>query len=754
MDDSDGVAPFEDPNKSTGQASIDPPEFNKAKTELELEAKTVKTAQHAFRICTALEVRNRERAERAADMQALHDGRPPKSGQRAKAKAWEANASTLWLAGIVGRVAQRFVNAIISQPWCTASALPESYLDWKTKTDFLRAKFTSLIRSWDGNTGFINQVAVETVLQGYGYAVFLDPYTWQPSFFKQEECFVPEKSLQHARTLQFFACKRDFRLDQFIDLFRNEKAAEDIGYNIKNCEEAANKAQVQDPREGGATFDPRRFVDMINEGAIGLSIGDAGERVVKTWMLFNREYDGEVSCWLLERDTGKLLRFSFKEFKRMQDLMAIFTFEAGNGTIHSSKGLGRKLAALAQMKELFRCGIVDTSRMSGLLILLADAAQKSKFDPAILAPFLVLDKSVTVSPQQFEINAEALKVVDVLIDSWAEQAVGAYLAAQVTDKGRTERTATEATIDSRRENEAADIMIRRCLDQDATRIQMQQLRVFTDENLRRAHRIADKLAEQDNPDYEEIFPKDIDECNLMRCLVECIQVDISDDEMKTWAKSQASAFAHVTEGAIQRGVGVVMAELGQNPNINQQELIYARVESLVGADMAKRLVIPSADQTLTIEAARKQQQETLTMAQIPVPVSPRDNHMAEMPTLVSFLENVGKKLLQESTSDDAAIQTVARNLDHLGEHLKLAAQSGDNKLPAFKTFDEFYQGLKKDLAQVVVVREEAKVAQEMAAQTVRTEQPLAPVEPIGSEVPGSFEAGPAPGAIEPALAVG
>ena len=29
---------------------------------------------------------------------------------------------------------------------------------------------------------------------------------------------------------------------------------------------------------------------------------------------------------------------------------------------------------------------------------------------------------------------------------------------------------------------------------------------------------------------------------------------LTDDEIKVWSKSQASAFAHVTEGAVQRGV--------------------------------------------------------------------------------------------------------------------------------------------------------------------------------------------------------
>ncbi len=453
------------PTAVSAEATIDSPQLNQAGTELKLEAKSVKNVAQAYNICRGLEYNNRQRSMRTADLQALADGRPPHSPteQLEKAKSWQANASTLWLAGIVGRVAQRMVNAIISQTYVTASALPPNYPDAKTKTDLLRAKFTTLVRGWDGNTGFINAQCTETVLQGYSYAVFLDPYTWLPTFFKQDELYVPEKSGQHARELQFFSARRDFRLDKFIDLFVDESAADTAGYDIKNCLEAASKATMQDQREDAQTTMFRRFVDMIDEGTIGLSQTGSGERIVKCWMLFNREYNGEVSCWLVERDTSKLLRFAFKEFKRMQDVLTIFSFEAGNGCVHSSKGLGRKLAALAIMKELFRCGIIDNARMGGMYIMPVDAAQKSKVAPVMAAPFIFIDKSaVNVKDGfQLQINAEGLQVIDQLIDAWAEQAVGAYLSAQLNDKGKTERTATEASIDARRDAEAADVKMRR-----------------------------------------------------------------------------------------------------------------------------------------------------------------------------------------------------------------------------------------------------------------------------------------------------
>ncbi len=746
--------------QGSDSTSISAPDFNEAGTQLKLEAKSVRNAKQAYNICQGLEFHNRQRAIRTADIAALHDGAPPKGAgqQLEKAKSWEANFSSLWLAGIVGKVSQRFVNAVISQTYCTASSLPDNYIDSKTKTDSMRAGFTALVRGWDGNTGFINNVSVEVCLQGYCYGIFLDPLTWQPTFFRQDELFCPEKSTQHARDLQFFAARRDFRLDKFIELFKNEKAAEDNGYDLQNCLEAANKARIQDSREDAMFPIPRKFEDMILEGASGMAMGVGGERIVKTWLMFNREYDGKISFWMLERDTGKQLRFSFKLFPRMQDVMAMFSFEAGNGCIHSSKGLGRKLAALATVKELFRCGIVDNGRMNGMWLVTADAADKTKIAPVMLSPFIVVDKAMNLKDaQQFNVSAEGYQIIDTLIDSWAEQAVGAYLAAQINDKGKTERTATETSIDARRENEAADIMIRRCLDQDANRIQMQQLRVCSDANLKRARAIYNRMLKDPNVKPEDVYPEDIDEANLMRFLVAQMEKEYTDDEIQTWSKSPASAFAHVTEGAVQRGIAAAKAKYTGNPNIDQGALDYSDLEGMVGADMAKKLFIPRASETLPIEQGRAQLMESFTMAGTgrPIGVSPRDAHLIHGAVVVEMLTKTAAPLLSKPDTPDAVLKAAELNTNHLADHLQMAQQQGLNKDEAFKEQSKFYAGFKKQLGEVVQIREHARVAQAAVANQVRTEDAAAvpaPVEGATPNIPGDFAEAPPASTEVPTLA--
>lgn len=678
--------------------------------------------------------------------------------QMEKGKAWQSNASTGWLAGITGRVSQRFVNSIISQLYVSASALPETVDNWKYKTDLLRSVFTTLVRSWNGYTGLINAECSETVFQGYAYCVFLDPYTWKPTFFKQDWAFVPEFSGQHARDLQFFVAKIDYRLDEFIALFRDESAAEEVGYDLENCVWAANHATMRNPGTDAQTTQYRSFVEMYNHGTLGLAYSSTGPRVVNCYLLFNREYDGKVSFWLIDRESGKQLRFSFKLFKNMEDAIAIFSFVAGDGCIHSSKGIGRLLANLTVMKELFRNGIIDNSRISGLLILRVDSKDKTMFQPAILSPFVMVDKGVDIPTQQFQANGETYKIVDQLIDAWAEQAVGAYITQQLDPQGKTEKTATEAQIDARRETEAADIQIRRQLDQFSTLTQIMQLRAFSDDNIDDARRIYDEITEDPAKDESIIYDRKGDDPEVMRALVQIMTAGITDDEIKQWRDSPASMFAHVAEAALQQGIAAAALKYKGDPNIDQSQLAYRDIEGMVGADEAKKLFIPKAMTTLPLESSRKQEIETFVMAGSgqPQAVSPRDQHMLEIPTIIEFLTNAAAPLLSRPDAPPQALKAAELNLNHMGSHLQYASQDPmTNKLPALKEFSKFFDGFKKQLAQVVQIQAQAAAAHDAVLAKVRQESGMVPP-PNGTTpavAPALPNGAPPPTALNSATAV-
>ncbi len=714
-----------DPIDGMGAATVDAPSIEK-NGQLDLEARSVKTVAQANNICKAIEQNNQARAARTAELQALHDGQPPNSAaaNAEKGKSWKSNFSTLWIAGVSGRVTQRFINAIVSQLTVTQSRLPEKIENAKAKSDIMQMKFTKLVRSWSGYTGLINVVATETVYQGYAYVTFLDPYTYKPTFIKQDRCFVPEGSGQHARDLQVIVARMDYRLDEFLDLFAwDEKHAEEVGYDIENCIFAANSAQVQDMRQDATTTQYRALVEMINEGVIGITYTAAGARVVNCYLLFNREYDGKVSFWIIHRDSGKKLRFSFKLFPKMEDVCALFSFEPGNGCIHSSKGIGRKLGALSIAKEMFRNDIVDNVRMASMLVLQADSKDKSRAAPAIMSPFIMLDKSITIPQQQFPVPSEGSARVDQATDGWAEQATGAYVTNPIYDQDSTEKTATQASIEAKQTAETADIQIRRYLDQWANMTQIQQLRAFSDDNIKEARRLFKDLEKDPEKFTAEFFEKH-EEADALRTLVEIMQANISDDEIKMWRKSPASIYAHMQDTAVQAGVATVAQLYAGNPNVDQKALLKRNIEGIVGPELAELFVVPGIDQTVEIEASRQQIEESFTMygTGIAIPVSPRDNHLVHATVLQQALNSVGKQVLENWGAAKPQDQKgVELNLNHMGSHLEAAKQLGMDKTPEFKALADFFEAFKKDVEQVVQVNQEIATSTEFAQQKIQQE---------------------------------
>jgi hypothetical protein len=743
------------PNDMTGlgvAATIDAPQENAKGTELKLEARSVKSIEHAKNICTAMEYNNRTRCARTSDIQSMHDGAPPRSGNALaqKAQAWQSNASTNWLSGIVGRQSQRFVNAIISQIYCTFSRLPESYADSKSKSDFMQAKFTQLMRGWSGYTGIINSLSVEDVLQGYTYGVFLDPYTWKPTMFKQNRFFCQEGAGQHAREQQLNVAMMDYRLDEFLDLIKDQEAAESNGYNLDNCVYAANHASVMDPRQDATTTQFRKIPELINEGVLGVSYTNTGARVVKTWLMWNREYDGQVSFWLIDRDSGKLLRFSFKLFPSMEDFLAMFSFEPGNGCIHSSKGLGRKLMTLAYMKELFRNGIVDNSRMAGLLLLQMDSKDRQQQALVVNAPFMMVPKSATIPQAQFTVSGDSYKIIDQLIDSWAEQAVGAYIAQQLNDAGTPEKTATQATIDAKREQEAADIQIRRWLDQMATMTQIQQSRAYCETAIKEAFRIYEKITKDPEESTPEIYEghANIDP-EVLRSLVEIFQFGITEEEVEVWRDSPASIFAHVSDAAGQQGVSAAYALFKDDPNFNQPLFKSKVAEGMMGAQTTTELFVPSADETILAEASRQQLSEIVTMNTLfqQPSVSPRDNHIVHGNVVKDTLTKLAPILSTNPNPPPDFMKKIELLLNHLGAHLAMVAKQGKEQDPGIKELNKFYEAFKKDLTQVVQIQAEAKVAHAAVVQKIAAEG--LPADAVAPAPSPAAAPSPAPAPVSP-----
>lgn len=724
------------PNVS-GVVTIEAPPLKEkgGKPELNLEARSVRTTDQAWNLCKSTESANKTRSQRATMMELEYSGQAPfsQTDQIEKANSWQSNTSTGILAGIVDRKTLRFVNAITSQIYLTRSSLPTSYPDWKKKSDLFDIHTTRMIQSWKKYSTFIPALARENVLHGYAYGVFLDPYTWTPRMFKQDVSYVPDESSQYANELQFYVIKHDFLLHEFIDLFKDEKAAEEMGYNIPNCIMAANTSEIKNPREDMMVTEFRKFAEFISDGVLGLTYSVSGPRVVKTYLLWNREYDGKVSFWILLRDNGKLLRFAEKIYDSFDEVVTLFSFQPGNGHLHSSKGIGRMIIGNVRIAERIRNRMVDNVNMSSLVILKADSANRNKLQPVVHAPFVVIDKSIEVDQQKFSADGEMYAALDQRMVNYMEQAAGAYVSANPNASGQPV-TATEASQDAQRERENSDITEARWRDQFSQLVQTMQKRAFSDDHIKEARELFTKITEQfvtQGSDSNEVMKTitdlmdTTDESRLpVRTLVMMFMDGLTESEIRICRDAATSGYAHTDDAIVAQGILAVGRMYANNPNVDQVELTKRNVEALAGPDAAKALIIENPDQTIMAEATRMQQQEATTMMtlKMPVPVSPRDNHMAHAQVCMQLLIQAGQGISDLTTIDMFAKPTELL-LNHFAEHLaNYLAQGNPSQNPQFKEMNDFYKKFKSDFAQAVMIAEQQKMAAELVEQGATPEQ--------------------------------
>lgn len=706
---------------SAGQATIDAPEIMDD-GQLDLEGLSVKTAVHAYEICTAAEQANKMRSMRTADIQSLYDGAAPGSTSDAQSKgmAWQANASTKFLAGLVDPAVMRAIQSVNGQVYITKSALPHSAIDWKEKSGKFQSTTTRVIRAWNGFNDFISKLANENFLHGYAYACWMDSQTWKPTFYKQENFYVPEESDQHAEDLQFCVAKHDYPLHDFIELFTDESSAESAGYDIENCVYAANHANIKNPREDAQVTQFRKFAEMISEGSLGLTYTKVGQRIVKVWMLWNKEYDGQVSFWLIDRDSGKLLRYVNKCYKSMTDVLNVFTLEPGNGHIHSSKGIGRKLAGLVVMTEKMRNRCFDGALMGGMLMMRADAKDRAKLQNTVMGPFMVFDKNIDLEQNRMGISGDTFVAMDHVLSAWAQQSSGSYVSAMIGQDGQR-KTATEASIDSTREQEQGDAVRSRWIDQFAQMVNQMQRRLYSDESIAEAKREFEASTKPDykKPDDGELEPQIV-------ALIELFAFGLTEDEIKYLRNAPSSGLATIEDAMLGAGIGRVAAAYTGNPMIDQVELLKRSVEALAGPEAVRALVIPEISPTIESEQARLQLMEVTSMATLglPVPISARDNHLVHAKTLQQLITATFPTLSKNPTGDQKLMKALELASNHMAEHLEALSKVGtvDPELTRFhKQFVEDYKRVVQVHAGVAVTNQivagtAAAVAEAKAAQ--------------------------------------
>ena len=369
---------------------------------------------------------NQARANRNKLIADAYNGSSPWDQKKldANAQGWRANFSTLVLATFVDRVTPRFTDAAHAMKYLTASELPDSFIDATNKTQKFRERTTSLIRQWNGWVDYVECVATENVLFGYTGSVQMDEYEWRPKTFRQEDILFDEQAPQLAEKVPVFVVKANYYVHEACSIIEDADTAEEAGYNVENIKSAIEKAT---PPYDSFVYNPRQMSDMVREGSLYYSFHRTS-KMLETAHIFVKCYDGTVDHWWIDRNGTKRTNKTRREPKlvqpefdqsgdrprtidtdayelfygegvaqKMDDVLTLFSFQAGNNRLFGSKGIGRLLYNISLAIEKSRMSFIDAMWISGLLVGQAEESIIGRLQPHVRSPFMIVPEGFTLA---------------------------------------------------------------------------------------------------------------------------------------------------------------------------------------------------------------------------------------------------------------------------------------------------------------------------------------------------------------------
>lgn len=635
------------------------------KSGVDAKRRSISNGTQAGSIARALETANTDRNNRNAQILAVYNGKTPFSpGDLAAAgELWRRNFSTNFLATIVDRVVPAPIKIIDAARYLTNARLPDKDKDGKErpeaakKSELFQEKVTKAVRQWNGWKDFGYGLFQEDVLMGGAFAVWLDEDDWRPWLGKQDQVYIPEGTGQHSSQCQLFTVNRPYLIHDAVDFIKDgEEVAGVAGWDVDAMVESINEAAPKNPaKDDNTSSDARSFEDVVREGTQGQSY-ETGAKVVDTTHVLVTEPDtGKVTQFILDRRGQKKTLFLKEDrYDKMEDCITFFTLQPGNGKFYGSKGLGRILGNMALSQERTRNEIVDQFQLGGLIILKTGVAQAPQLQLKIKTPLMVVSTDGEFIKQPIEVDVDKFLQLDAYMSRLAEMAAGAYIPDKITTAGDpTAKTATEATIDASRENEAKIAFLARAWGQIANMISTIQRRLCKKGT-------SDEVAKQ--------LQKDLKDGGF------------TDEEIQEIANVPAAEVVQDLSTVQGQQIQQVAMKYRGDPSIDQQKLMRYDITAMSTPQLADDIIIPQNDHTIEAEEIRMQLLENAAMsAGESVNISPRDKHDIHAKVCLSEVQRSAPgivKAVQADIKNAPMLDTVNAALMHTQAHIDAWKQQG------------------------------------------------------------------------------
>lgn len=565
------------------------------------ESRVVTSGKQAFDICERLVQDWNKGVNNAAQITAKLNGEKPYNVRTLKnqGKSWKTNISTGFLATECGKIPPRFYMPVTQAKYLTAAQLPVSWPNGIEKTQYFRTQITEAIRSWKKWNFFIRGLAREVGIFGVGYGAYFDQYEWRPSLIRMDKGFVPSGTEIMDEEIAFFCVKWDYKPGELLALLKKNKEAGLKDWNNESVVKAVNDAA---PIAADASLSEMRSYEELIRQSIQSYSYSKGTKLVQTYHLFAREYDGKVSHYIVMRDSkGESKEILFKKedaYESMDRVCIPLVFDYGDGTIQGSWGGGQILYDMAVQVEKIRNDSIDNLRnQNKLKIQVADAKDSNSVKLTVNDTMMIVsggtyNGAAAALPQ----NVDAYMSLDVQMTRIAQEKIGAYIPPIPLQASDIKAAQVNASIQKEQEVQQALL--------DNWLMQVAQL----------INAITVRLTDPKSPDI-----------TAQNLRVKLLKMLTEEEVLLLVTQPTIQTITDFTPFAAQQRA-VFASSKSNNPLYDQRALELVQAESAGGMHFAENVLRAEGDQSVVLEAQRQQTLENAAMALgMAVPVLPQDN---------------------------------------------------------------------------------------------------------------------------------
>lgn len=678
-----------------------------------LEVKrTFRNTEQAYSSYRRLKQQNVERNRKNALIQKKLNNEPPYAPKKLESMGqnWRSNRPTGFLSTMVSRIQPPFKQVVESSTYVTFTKHPGKGVDAEHKTNIFREEITKCIRGWSGHDDIVAQVVHENTTFGFAALCWDDPRDWKPEFCRQDYTFFSIETPQEVQATPIWARKRRYQISELLPILEDPQTSSLAGWNIKNLIKALNNATPAG-RTLDSDDDARRIEDWIREGSYGASY-ENDAKYVELGELLVKEPHGKISRFLFDDKSGNEICTQLDRYSRMSDCLALFSVEIGSGSLMSSRGAGRDLYNSHIAIDKARNLVQDNVYLKGMLLLKKTATAKPGIAPlTVMHPVAYVAEGYEVVPQSAPADVDDFLKLDQFVSGLAEIQLGTFLPSSALGLQTGDKTASEINRVAAIENQIREGILMRWSKQYSEAVARMQRGICHPEHIKAASELkmlldvarmtnqdaiwarkevveAFQQSEFDMPPFLVPFdlPSHLDE-DAVSCCLSMLDRNLPPSDIIMMAFAPAQEL--IPDNAAQEGaiLDLLIQRYSGNPAINQDELIKLDWSKKMGQELANQVILPKDQvEAVAIEATRQQIIELQSIiAGQEVPVSPRDNDMVHLETLVAKLMPVIANAPQGGLPPEM-VSPFAKALEHFITHVNQAEMKGAdrNKIAEYK----------------------------------------------------------------------